>query len=328
MFQIADPVRPQKADFVRPTPALIKREQCPSCGSPSARVLLSLPYEAPALSTFLKTYYHRPPDTTPLEGGSYEVVRCEGCSLGYQRYVPGAELLQAIYDVWISPTPPEGVRNRYGIEDYRLLAQEVQFVIEHFRKPPASIRVLDFGMGWGVWSRMALAFGCSVAGAELSLARQNHARSIGVEVLQWDELPGRNFHFINTEQVFEHLVEPAVTLRHLATALADGGLLRISVPNCRSALRALEKKPSFERLSLDDVRALHPLEHLNGFEAATLEQFGRSAGLEPIRPSLRLLYNGTSGWLQPKAAAKSLLRPLYRHVYPKSTVVYFRKPKH
>jgi hypothetical protein len=104
--------------------------------------------------------------------------------------------------------------------------------------------------------------------------------------------------------------------------------LRISVPNCRAALRALEKKPSFESLSTEDVRALHPLEHLNGFEATTLEQFGRGAGLEPIRPSLRLLYNGTSGWLQPKAAVKSLLRPLYRHVYPKSTVVYFRKSRH
>jgi hypothetical protein len=312
---------------VRPTPALTPRQQCPSCGARGAGVLLSVPYEAQAVQAFLKTHYHKPPDTTPLAGSTYEVVRCESCSLGYQRNVPGPELLQTIYDEWISPTPKELVRSRYGLDDYRLLSQEVQFVIEHFRKPPGSIQVLDFGMGWGVWSRMALAFGCSVAGAELSIARQQHARSIGVEVLQWDELPGRNFHFINTEQVFEHLVEPAATLRHLTTALADGGLLRISVPNCSAALRALEKKPAFESLSTEDVRALHPLEHLNGFEAATLERFGRGAGLEPIRPSLRLLYNGASGWLQPKAAVKSLLRPLYRHVYPKSTVVYFRKSR-
>lgn len=309
-------------------PALAKREQCPSCGSRGARVLLSVPYESPGVQGFIKTHYHRPPDTTPLAGSSYEIVRCESCALGYQRYVPGPELLQTIYDEWISATPKEHARSRYGLEDYRLLSQEVQFVIEHFRKPPGSIQVLDFGMGWGVWSRMAMAFGCNVAGAELSVARQQHARSIGVEVLQWDELPGRNFHFINTEQVFEHLVEPATTLRHLATALADGGILRISVPNCRAALRALEKKPSFEALSTEDVRALHPLEHLNGFEATTLEQFGRGAGLTPIRPSLRLMYNGTSGWLQPKAAVKSLLRPLYRHVYPKSTVGYFRKSRH
>lgn len=325
MFQTADPVRTQIAESARAKPALVKREHCPSCGSPSARTLLSIPYDAPAMDTFLKTYYHRPPDTTPLAGSSYEVVRCESCSLGYQRYVPGPELLQAIYDQWISPTPLERVRARYTLEDYRLLAQEVQFVIEHFGAPPSSTHVLDFGMGWGVWARMALAFGCNAAGSELSVARQEHARAIGIEVLQWDELPGRDFHFINTEQVFEHLVEPAVTLRHLATALRPGGLLRISVPNCRSALRALERKPAFESLSTEDVRALHPLEHLNGFEARTLEQFGRGAGLTPMRPSLRLLYNGTSGWLRPKAAAKSLLRPLYRHIYPKSTVVYFRK---
>lgn len=277
------------------------------------------------MDTFLKTYYHRPPDTTPLDGWSYELVRCASCSLGYQRYVPGPELLQAIYDEWISPSPPEGERKRLGLADYRLLAQEVQFVIEYFRRRPSSVEVLDFGMGWGAWARMALGFGCRVAGADLSVARQQHARSIGIEVLQWDDLPGRNFHFINTEQVFEHLVEPAVTLRHLTASLATGGILRISVPNCRAALRAIEKRPAFEGLSVEHVRAVHPLEHLNGFEARSLEHFGRVAGLEPIRPSLRLLYNGTSGWLAPKTALKSLLRPLYRHVYPKSTVVYFRK---
>ncbi len=276
---------------------------------------------------FLSSHYHKPPDTTPLEGWNYELVRCESCSLAYQRYAPGPELLQTIYDEWISPTPPEKDYKRRGLEDYRLLSQEVQFVIEHFRKHPASIEVLDFGMGWGVWGRMALAFGCSVAGSELSVARQQYARSIGIRVLQWNELPGRDFHFINTEQVFEHLVEPAVTLRHLAASLGVGGLLRISVPNCAAALRAIEKKQTFEGLSMDDIRAVHPLEHLNAFEAKTLEHFGRAAGLEPIRPSLRLLYNGTSGWLRPKAALKSFVRPVYRHVYPKSTVIYFRKER-
>jgi len=308
-------------------PAFIEREQCPSCGSRGARTLLSIPYNAPAMDTFLKTYYHRPPDTSPLDGWSYELVRCDSCSLGYQRYAPGPELLQTIYDQWISPTPPDADRKSYGLDDYRLLAQEVQFLIEHLRKRPASIDVLDFGMGWGQWARMALAFGCKVSGAELSMARQQHARSIGVEVVQWKDLPGRKFHFINTEQVFEHLVEPAATLQHLATALGAGGVLRISVPNCASALRAIEQKPAFESLSMDHIRAVHPLEHLNGFEAKTLEHFGRVAGLEPIRPSLRLLYNGTSGWLSPKAGLKSLLRPVYRHVYPKSTVVYFRKAR-
>lgn len=309
------------------TPALVERTHCPSCDSQGARTLLSVPYRDSAVERFLKSHYHKPPDTTPLTGSSYELVRCESCALVYQRYVPGPELLQTLYDQWISPSPPERDHKRRGLESYRLLSQEVQFVIEHFRKPPASLDVLDFGMGWGTWSRMALAFGCNVSGSELSVVRQQYARSMGVNVLQWDQLPGRDFHFINTEQVFEHLVEPAVTLRHLASALAVGGLLRISVPNCRSALRALEDKKGFEELSLEDIRAVHPLEHVNAFEPETLERFGRVAGLEPMRPSLRLLYNGTSGWLSPTNALKSLMRPVYRHVYPKSTVVYLRKPR-
>jgi len=201
----------------------------------------------------------------------------------------------------------------------------VQFLIGHLRMRPGSIDVLDFGMGWGEWASMAMAFGCRVCGAELSVERQKYARSIGIEVVDWDEIPRRRFHFINTEQVFEHLVEPAVVLRHLANSLADNGILRISVPDSRSAIREVEKKRSFGALAKEHVGPIHPLEHINSFEPHTLERFGRIAGLEPIRPSLRLLYNSTSGWLRPKAALKSLIRPVYRHVFPKSTITYFRK---
>jgi hypothetical protein len=54
-----------------------------------------------------------------------------------------------------------------------------------------------------------------------------------------------------------------------------------------------------------------------------LVRLAANAGLRPMRPSLRLIYNASSGWLYPRQAARLLLRPLYRHVYPKSTFVYF-----
>jgi hypothetical protein len=38
------------------------------------------------------------------------------------------------------------------------------------------------------------------------------------------------------------------------------------------------------------------------------------------------LYNAASGWLEPKEGVRTLLRPFYRHVFPKSTFAYFRKP--
>lgn len=45
------------------------------------------------------------------------------------------------------------------------------------------------------------------------------------------DLESESFDFINSEQVFEHLVEPRQALASLSRALRCGGLLRISVPN-------------------------------------------------------------------------------------------------
>jgi hypothetical protein len=308
-------------------PGLLERENCPSCASREFHTLLTVPYADETVQGFLRRHYQRPPDTRPLHGWNYELVRCGSCRLAYQRCIPDRVLLNDIYDDWTTPTALEGERERdeQTLEESSLLAEEVHFLVSHFRLRPKEIQVLDFGMGWCKWLLMARAFGCEVAGAELSVARQRYARSLGIEVLDWDEIPNRRFQFINAEQVFEHLVEPGDVLRHLAGALAENGLLRISVPNSSSALNAVKRKQSFGALTPEEVMPIHPLEHLNSFEPATLETFGRLAGLAPIQPSLRLLYNSTSGWLSPRAGLKALLRPLYRHVWPKSTIMYFRR---
>jgi cyclopropane fatty-acyl-phospholipid synthase-like methyltransferase len=204
------------------------------------------------------------------------------------------------------------------------MAGEVHFLIRYLDMKPGHIRVLDYGMGWGEWANVARAYGCQAAGVELSTARQRYARSIGLEVFEYENLPTDTFHFVNTEQVFEHLTEPAETLRRLAASLRSGGLLRISVPNATRTLRKLRKR-RFGDLSADEIMPIAPLEHVNCFTPGTLEWFGASAGLQPMRPKLRLLYDATSGWLS-RDGLKSLVRPVYRHVWPRTTIEYFRKP--
>jgi 2-polyprenyl-3-methyl-5-hydroxy-6-metoxy-1,4-benzoquinol methylase len=233
--------------------------------------------------------------------------------------------LGEIYEQWIPPSEKERLHQRYRLDDYRYWAEQVQFLVEQLRLDPYEVRVLDFGMGWCEWASMARAFGCRVAGTELSPARAEHARSIGIEVIDWSDIPKRKFHFINTEQVFEHLIEPVETLRHLATALDGGGILKISVPDSRLALKGLERHRSFGALTRARAVPVAPLEHVNCFEHASLAAMARKAGLRPLRPSLRLLYNSSSGWLKPKRALKLAFRPIYRHWFPKSTFVYFVK---
>jgi 2-polyprenyl-3-methyl-5-hydroxy-6-metoxy-1,4-benzoquinol methylase len=236
--------------------------------------------------------------------------------------VPGNDLLNEIYEEWIPPGEKDRLHRSRDLNYYRYLAEQLQFVVQHLKKNPSAIRALDFGMGWAEWATMAKAFGCQISGSELSAHRVEHAQSIGIEIVQWEDLARRKFDFINTEQVFEHLIDPLPTLRHLANAIDGGGLIRISVPDSRAALRALAKR-NFAALSSKQVMPIAPLEHVNCFEYRSLVALGKLAGLRPVRPSLRHLYNSSSGWFSFRNALRLTLRPIYRHVFPKSTVVYF-----
>ncbi|MEO8464135.1 MAG: class I SAM-dependent methyltransferase [Gammaproteobacteria bacterium] len=309
----------------QPQDSVLERERCPGCGSTAFNFIVRESFESLALKTYFEQHYEGRADLKLLKGFSYELVRCRDCGLGYQRTIPGTHLLNQIYEHWIPPTEKERLQRQYDLNDFRYWAEQVQFLVQYLRLSPHSIRVFDFGLGWSEWASMARAFGCQVAGAELSPARIQHARSIGIEIIEWNDIPTRSFHFINTEQVFEHLLEPLETLKHLAGSLETGGILKISVPDSRSALRRIEKGGNFGALSRSDRMPVAPLEHVNCFEYRSLVRLAGMAHLRPIRPRLRLVYDSASGWLSPHRALKALLRPIYRHWWPKSTFVYFVK---
>ena len=153
-------------------------------------------------------------------------------------------------------------------------------IISFFGAVPSSLRFLDFGMGWGKWALMVKAFGCDSYGTELSKARIDHARSNGLAVITWQDIPQHQFDVINAEKVFEHIPDPLATLRHLKKALTVGGLLRIHVPaagNMRRRLKIMNwTAPEGSRESLNPVA---PLEHINFFRRSSLTRMARESGL-------------------------------------------------
>ena len=259
-------------------------------------------------------------------GHDYELARCPRCALAFQALVPGPALLEEIYDAWLPASERAVVASRMGLNDYRYLAEQVDFMISHFGVHPGALEVLDFGFGWAEWARMAAAYGCEVSGAELSQVRIDYARSVGIRVVDSEDLPADAFHFINTEQVFEHLLEPGAVLKRLAGSLRPGGLVKISVPNAEKSIRKLLHVKGFSGLTDADIMAIAPFEHINAFTPGSLAALGKEAGLRPVRPRLRKLYNSSAAWMEPKAALRALLRPVYRHIYPKSTFMYFTRP--
>ncbi|QOY92674.1 methyltransferase domain-containing protein [Massilia sp. UMI-21] len=306
-------------------PLLVEREHCPACRRTSTRTLYSVPLDSPGIARYMQAHYGRRV-ARDFAGYRYELAQCGHCGLAFQAQVPAPALLAEIYDHWLPAAERGAVAARWGLDDYRYLAAQVEFMLEHLRLRPGAVKALDFGFGWAEWARMAGAYGVDVCGAELSQLRIDYARSVGIPVVDGGALPQAEFHFINTEQVFEHLLEPGDMLGRLAQALRPGGLVKISVPDSAKSLRKLLGAQDFAALSDSDIMPIAPFEHINAFTYDSLIALGRAAGLVPLRPSLRKLYNCSSGWMAPKSALKSLVRPVYRHLYPKSTFVYFGHP--
>ena len=298
------------------------RTSCPGCLSDSLSLVYQEPYTGADMQDYLARQYEGNASSTADEG-TYSLARCNHCGLVFQQQVPDEPLLDEIYNDWVPGTELEREHRDYSLDEYRYLAEQVQFVIQYFGLPPGELDALDFGFGWAHWSKMAMGFGCNVWGVELSEGRASYGRSVGLRVVGLDDLPARRFRFINTEQVFEHLTEPRRVLEKLRNALSADGIIKISVPDAAAALKKISQGKNFGALSAGDQMPIAPLEHINAFSHDSLVAFGKEFGLKPLHPSFYRLYNSASGMLQFKNLARVLARPVYRHLFPRTTFVYF-----
>ncbi len=260
-----------------------------------------------------------------LRDVSYRLCECENCSLIFQRDVPNDALMERLYEHWIDPGKALTRHNRESIGYYLSLEQELIKIIAYIRKDPSDLCFLDFGMGWGDWAIKAKKIGCDSYGTELSEERIRHARSNGVKVLKWDEIPDHSFDFINTEQVLEHLPDPLNTLRYLKSALKPDGIIKVSVPtanNIRQRLKNMDwKAPRGTRNSLNPVA---PLEHLNFFTRNALLNMAAEAGMKELVIPLALQYKHMNLSAGPKWIVRSLLNPISRNVLKSQNYMFFQ----
>ena len=305
------------------------RSRCPACTADTLQPLYSAPFSADPVRQYLTDFYAADGGEVEfeyLDGATYALCECARCGLIFQEHVPGDELMERLYEHWIDP---RGTYERHLRDDdlsyYAGYASDIMQIVSLLGTAPASISVLDFGMGWGKWASMAKAFGCDAHGTELSDDRIAHARSSGIKIVSWDEIPGRRFDFINADQVFEHIPEPLETLRHLKTGLGEEGIIKISVPRPDDIDRKLKvmdwSAPKSSRDSLNDVA---PLEHINCFRQSSLHEMAAEAGMEQLYVPVALQYKTMTDWSGLKKSAKQLLRPVYRSWLKKGNVVFLR----
>jgi 2-polyprenyl-3-methyl-5-hydroxy-6-metoxy-1,4-benzoquinol methylase len=313
-----------------------RRKECPACASDIFRTLYQSQYDEPPVKEYLIDFYS-PQGMVEFEylsGATYILCECNVCGLIFQRDIPNETLMERLYEHWIDPKKVfsqhhKKVFSQHQKKDdlgyYSFYAQEIMQIISYFGREPSSLCFFDFGMGWGKWALMAKAFGCDSFGTELSLERVEYARSNGIKVIKWDEIPQHRFDFINTEQVFEHIPEPLQTLRYLKTALKSNGILKVSVPTANNIHRRLKKMdwkaPKGSKNSLNPVA---PLEHINCFRRASLVKMASEAEMEEVFIPAIVQYRYTTHWSGLKRIAKNIFLPIYRNLLKKQNYIFLR----
>lgn len=292
----------------------IRFEKCKLCASTKKKLLFSKPFTNKNIWSFLENFYDRKLEKEYFSKVNFEVAKCQKCGFIWHLNVLNSSGMQQLYENWIDPKKSFDRKFRGNINHYRFTASDVLAISSFFKKSPHEVKVLDFGMGWGVWSLMVKACGYDSYGLEISKNQLDHGKNLGIKVYSSiAELDMIHFDFIHAEQVFEHIPSPLESLKSLVDLLPPGGIVYISVPNGKNIESEIQK--SGWRLSKN---AIVPPEHINCFTRATLKFLAKQAGLtEASQPF-------TS---KPNANLYELAKNTGGHLYQRffSTSMYFKK---
>jgi 2-polyprenyl-3-methyl-5-hydroxy-6-metoxy-1,4-benzoquinol methylase len=320
------------------SPHFTERERCPGCGDPRHETLYRTNYLQPALWEFLRKYYAGGTIAQHwLEGAEYRLDECLGCTLAFQRYIPIPRFLDVLYDQWLNSHyhPEQDPVDRHAMKHPAATrdGHELLTLAHTVDKDVSELRVLDYGMGWGAWSRVAVRLGVrEVFGFDLSTQRQQYARQHGIRTVSLEQIAGLELDFVNTEQVFEHVTTPHEDAVRLAGGLRRGGILKIAVPQAPGLRRRLAVMDwHAPRRSHNSLNPVHPLEHLNCWTPRALDALAHRVGLVAARPSVKayLAFVGRPGALRltsPKQVVKSLLRMPYNQLSRHNLYRWYRRP--
>lgn len=302
----------------------IKRNYCPICSGLDLKLIYSIPYSSSEISLYLKEFYNKQGfiEYSYLEKFNFNLYKCNTCDFVFQNEVPSDFLLKKLYDEWINPELAKDRNSKFSREYYKEQFEELNLLIKYLNKPPYELKIFDFGLGWANWAKIAQSIGCKVYGCEISNSRQKNALMNNIIMINWDEIPKHKFDFINSEQVFEHLINPKETLNYLCQSLTEGGIIKISVPNAYNIEKLILM------INWKDFQAINvfsPLEHINSFKQKSLIKLAKQNNLKTIsinKKPWNIMHDSIIDFFI--FGLKKIYRYL-RYYKLKTTTLYFKK---
>lgn len=295
-----------------------ERVYCPVCSNDKITHEIDLSMKHPSIKEFQKNerfysdkflnFY----DSNNFPEINFRISNCNKCKMYFNSLILNNEGMNLLYNEWLD----QDKLNEY----YRNLKSDINekfridFLDRYYNK---KINVLDFGAGFGNFLKLAKDKNFTLFAFELSEEKKDYLKnSLGVNVLS-DLTSYKNFfHFINLNQVIEHIDEPAALLKELVNCLTDDGIIFISSPNCKKTGYLLRQRIFTERLWLQ----LSPFQHINAFNNRSLKLIGKKSGFIPFNFIKMLRYLKLS-----KNELIFFLKQIYHFFF--TTNLYFKKNK-
>jgi tetratricopeptide (TPR) repeat protein/SAM-dependent methyltransferase len=242
---------PHHAIVCRPQYALEEVALCPVCGGIAQKPIMvvnCLPFN----------HYH------PVFHPVRRWVRCEGCGHGFANPRPTASALTEAYR-----DPPPAHLLSWSYDRLTLWSDIVHELWQ--RRPGGDF--LDVGTGNGGLTGVAIDFGYRVCGLDVHPAYADHVRRLGAEFLLGDlivfDFGSRKFDVIALGDVLEHIADPRLAIRKVASLMKTDGLIWLSTPNYEGVwTRSLGEKDAMwmegEHLQFFSLRSLARLMNDHG----------------------------------------------------------------
>ena len=301
----------------------IQRVHCPLCQSSGVKELIRrtthdrdfvnyIRFEPTFKDNFFKDF-----NEGLMDDQIFSVLKCQGCGFIFQQYILNDQGMVRLYMDWMDQHMVEEV---YGHSNAELVVryqlEEHRFVKAHFGGQ--RLNVLDWGAGLGIFCKIIKShFNDEVYAYEFTDEKNHYLAEHGIISKCEREIPENYFHFININQVLEHVADPVGMIRKVLRYSREDGIMYLSTPNCTT----IERKLRAGQLDAEAHDQLSPYQHINSFTNATLKTAGRLAGLKSLfQPFLKMR---TLEYHRPVDYVKNLVRPIKS--YMSRTDLYFQK---
>ncbi len=253
---------------------LIKRLKCPFCNKQTFKSLFKRNYSSKELSDFIFKYYKSKELMKILQNEIYELCECTYCNGIFQKNIPDKNFLNFLYNELISSVESLNKKVHYIKNQEKKLNQDFIMIKTLFDKKIDKIKILEFGSGWGFWSKFMLSKSLNVTTCEFSDKRHQHLIENKIQNFKSLDNLNMKFDFIYSEEVLEHVTSPVDTLKKLKNILSENGYMFHRFPSSFLFRNKLRKN------YIPRKDCAHPLEHINIINRKSFVQMSKILKLD------------------------------------------------